>query len=141
LLSGMGERPERPNQRTLGEGLADTLLGSHAALAESIRQMTDQWTRSFKPIAFQLPSWLEAFNRQQAEVARQHTELTKRLHDALTPAANWATKMAPTFALMGQIELLNKAHWIAHPALPIGDLVGGQSDPEILGDVVAEYFE
>jgi hypothetical protein len=46
-----------------------------------------------------------------------------------------------TFALIGQIQLLNKAHWIAHPALPIGDLIGEQSDPERIADNVANYVE
>jgi hypothetical protein len=121
----LSERPERPNQRSEVEWLADA-LGSRA-FGESISQITDHLARSFKPIEFKIPSWLEEFNRAQT---RWHAEF-----------ASWAAKMAPTFALIQQIGLLNKAHWIAHPALPIGDLIGEQSDPERIGETVADYVE
>jgi hypothetical protein len=122
----MGERPERLNQRSIVEELADALLGSHAL----------DWARKpiFEPIEFQTSTWLEEFNRWQ-------TEFADALRAALTPVASWATKTAPAFALIRQIELLNKVHWIAHPALPIGDLIGEQSDPEIIGKTVADYVE
>jgi hypothetical protein len=38
-----------------------------------------------------------------------------------------------------QMQVLNQAHWIAHPALPIGDLVGLERDPQIVGNKVVEY--
>jgi hypothetical protein len=114
----LGERPERPNpnQRSVVEGLADALLGSHAF----------DWARKpiFEPIElFPISTWLEDINRRQTE-----------LHAALMPAASW-------FAVIQQIKLINGARWIAHPALPIGDLIGEESDPEKVGETVADYVE
>ena len=128
----MDERAEKTNLGSTIEELADALLGSNV-LSESIRQTLDEWARSLNQIV-QFPTWLEEFNRQ-------HAELGERLRAALTPVVSWADKMAPTFTLLRQIELLNKAYWIAHPALPIGDLIGEQNDAERIADTVADYVE
>jgi hypothetical protein len=118
----LGERPKWPIQRSVVEGLADALL---------------DWARKpiFEPIElFPISTWLEDLNRRQTELHAGLTRGQTELRAALMPAASW-------FAVIQQIKLLNEARWIAHPALPIGDLIGEQSDPEKVGETVVDYVE
>jgi hypothetical protein len=104
------------------------------SLTQSLQHVTDRWAWSFRPIEISLPHWMQDLNRQHAEIAKAATA-------ALRPMASWMTKMTPTFALMQRIETLNKAHWIAHPVLPLGELVGEDADPTEIDRRVATYVE
>jgi hypothetical protein len=127
------------------------------SLTRSIRQLTDQMA-NLQPIKFSIPQWttelghyVKAAEAMSAairpitfDLPRLSTEFNRwnpNLLEAVNAAVRPLASLAPAFTLMRQIDTLSKAHWIAHPILPVSELVGEETDPEQVGVRVADYVE
>jgi hypothetical protein len=144
----------------IGYGAATKLIAAETlvsdSLARSMRQMTDQFA-AIQPIKFDVPRWIEGLSLDTDHFKAMNAifepmasaaatlapifNLERQLESIVRPVASFATKMAPTFVLMRQIETMNKGDWIAHPALPVGELVGDETDAIQVGLRVTDYVE